>query len=216
MSQSAPAHSTTYYSTRIILVGTNGCGKTTTLKNILKATNRKCLVITPYDNEWIEFPATRLQSPMDFVYTGIRRHIFEPKRTMGLLRYFKNGIIVFDDCRAYVHPNVQQAIHSLLMGSRQRQIDVYAAAHGMTEIPPVFYTFVTDFVLFQTRDNPKRNRLAVMRDPDRLLKKIAEVNAIATGQKPHPKDWKGVNEDGKPCAGKKIHDRYYCETIKNE
>lgn len=208
--------STDYYSTRIILVGTNGCGKTTALKNIVAATNRKCLVITPYDNEWTEYPMVTLTDASDFVFTGIRRHMYDPKRTMQVLKYFQNGIIVFDDCRAYVKAGVQDQIHNLLMGSRQRRIDVYAAAHGLTEVPPVFYTFVTDFVLFQTRDNPKRNRLSVIRDPEALLAKVDEVNKIATGLKAHPSDWQGVNQDGLPCAGKKIRDRYYCDTIKNE
>lgn len=208
--------STDYYSTRIILVGTNGCGKTTALKNIVRAKGRKCLVITPYDNEWTEYPLTNLSSPNDFVFSGIKRHIFNPNRTMQLLQYFRNGIIVFDDCRAYIKASVQDQIHNLLMGSRQRQVDIFASAHGLTEIPPVFYTFVTDFVIYQTRDNPKRNRLSVIRDPEKLLNKVDEVNAIATGKKAHPSQWQGVNEDGVKCAGKKIRDRYYCDTIKNE
>lgn len=197
--------------TMTVLLGTNGTGKTTTLKNILRASGKKCLVITPDDREWLEYPETPLRRGVasDFQYQGIRRHIWRPKHTLGMLQYFRNGIIVFDDCRFYLRATTDQEIHGLIIRRRQRAIDIFAVGHGFTEVPPVFFTFATDFILFQTRDNISR-RKDVIRNYEAVAAKTNEVNAIAQGKRAHPRDYAD-----KKLAGKRQVDFHYCDHITN-
>ncbi len=193
-----------------VLLGTNGCGKTTALRNILTASGRRALVVTPDDREWTEYEHVELREPQDFVYDGIRRHIFDPEWTLKMLKYFRNGIIVLDDCRGYLRSNTSDEIRQLLIRRRQRCVDIFAVGHGFTEVPPVFFTFATDFVLFQTRDNIERRKYYV-RNFESLRRKVEEVNGIATGRLAHPKGY-GVAE----MAGKKCVDIHYCDVVVNE
>lgn len=139
-----------------IVLGFNGTGKTTTLEDILKTSRRRCLVITPHDREWVHYPHNDLKSKEDFLWQGITRHIFDPTRTLGTLskiKYLKDCILVFDDCRAYFRASTTVEIQQLIISRRQNMIDIFAVGHGFTQVPPVFFTFASDIILFRTRDN---------------------------------------------------------------
>lgn len=218
--QIRPQSETGVQTTMAIVVGTNGTGKTTFLRqmcNTALAAGRRVLVIVPDEIEWTDIPQTLLRYGVDsdFRYTGIRRHIFNRKTTLKMLKHFRNGLLIFDDCRAYLKAVTADDVHGVLIRRRQQGIDIMAVAHGFTEIPLVFYTFVSDFVVFKTRDNISR-RMTGIQDYEAIRKKVAEVNAIAAGKKPHPKNYNGVDADGKSLAGRKAEDIHYCDTIKNE
>ncbi len=139
-----------------VLLGTNGTGKTTLLHKILQSSGQRCLVITPHDMEWGDYPTTELRTSEDFMFTGICRHIFDDDKKNGTLKrleYFKRGIIVFDDCRAYLDAGTAKEIHQLLISRRQREVDIFAVGHGFNEVPPKFFTFSTEIILFRTTDN---------------------------------------------------------------
>lgn len=198
--------------TMTVLLGTNGTGKTTAVKNIAKLSGQRVLVITPDDREWTEYPLTELRSghSEDFQFAGIRRHIWNDKHTLKMLQYFQNGLIIFDDCRAYLRASTADEIRQLLIRRRQRNVHIMVSGHGFTEVPPVFFTFATDFILFFTRDNIKR-REAYIRNFEAVQNKQEEVNAIAKGLKPHPKYYQD-----KALAGKCIEDIHYFDYIANE
>ena len=61
-----------------ILLGFNGTGKTTLLKQILLQSNQRALVVTPDDVEWTDFRENPLQMRSDYAFDGIQRHIFNP------------------------------------------------------------------------------------------------------------------------------------------
>jgi hypothetical protein len=169
-----------------IILGTNGTGKTTLLENILQNSGQKSLVITPDDIEWQGYDLVELDKPDDFVYSGIRRHIFSPAKNVGTLdkiEYFKKGILVFDDCRAYLHAATDERIRQLIIRRRQRMVDVFAVGHGFTEVPPVFFTFSTDIILFRTTDNIAR-RKDCLKDFDKMAEAQARVNKKAA-KNPH-------------------------------
>ena len=63
-----------------IIIGTNGTGKTTLLRSILQNSKQKILIVTPDDVEWRDYEAVELNKPEDFVFKGIRRHIFDPTK----------------------------------------------------------------------------------------------------------------------------------------
>lgn len=166
---------------RTIILGANGTGKTTILNRILEATPDKSLVITPDDAEWRQYPEVELTTADDFLYTGIRRHIFDDDKKAGTLNkvhLFKIGKLVFDDCRAYLLSATDQRIRQVLIRSRQRMVDVFAVGHGFTEVPPVFFTFATDIILFRTADNIKR-RSDCLKDFDKMVEAQRRVNKKA-------------------------------------
>lgn len=168
---------------RTLIIGAPGTGKTTLLHRILAESGQKTLVITPYMNEWTETDANGVELYPDLAdlraanlfYQGIKRHVFRPKYTLSHLNSFRRGIIVFDDCRGYFKANLDEQIHSLLLGTRQNMIDVFAVAHGFREVPPVFFTFATDYILFRTEDNLDR-RASDIRCIDKVRKAQAHVN----------------------------------------
>lgn len=198
--------------TMTILLGTNGTGKTTATKNIARQFGGRVLVVTPDDREWTEYPMTELRigHAEDFQYAGIRRHIWNDKHTLQVLQYFSNGMIIFDDCRSYLRSNTSDEIRRLMIRRRQQNVHILASGHGFTEVPPVMFTFCTDFILFKTRDNIKR-REPYMRNFEAVKAKQEDVNAIADGHKEHPKDY-----NVKEYAGKKAVDIHYCDHIANE
>ena len=166
-----------------ILLGTNGTGKTTLLRRILAASGQKCLVITPDDAEWTDCPLSEMQVQDDFVYEGIKRHIFDPETTLDALDKFKRGILVFDDCRAYFQDHTDPRVRTLLIRRRQREVDVFAVGHGFTQVPPVFFTFATRYILFKTVDNVERRKNCIQ-DFELVKAAQAEVNRRAA-KNPH-------------------------------
>ena len=171
---------------RTIILGANGTGKTTILNRILEATPDKSLVITPDDAEWRMYTEVELTAADDFLYTGIRRHIFNDEKKTGTLdrvHLFKKGKLVFDDCRAYLTAATDPRIRKVLIRSRQNMVDVFSVGHGFTEVPPVFFTFATDIILFRTADNIKR-RSDCLKDYDKMVEAQARINKKAQND-PH-------------------------------
>ncbi len=169
-----------------IILGTNGTGKTTLLRNIVESSSQRTLIITAQDAEWLHLPHNPLLTPDDFAFSGIQRHIFDPHRTHGTLsriHLFRKGIIVFDDCRLYLRANTDDTIRALLIARRQREVDIFAVGHGFTEVPPVFFTFASDLFLFRTTDEIRR-RKDCLQNFDTMLNLQREIN-ISALRNPH-------------------------------
>ena len=169
-----------------ILLGANGTGKTTLLEGIIARSGQRALVVTPDDIEWRQYEETQLASPADFQYQGVRRHVFDPARrggTLDRLEYFRRGILVFDDCRAYLRSSTDDRVRQLIIRRRQRMVDVMAVGHGFNEVPPVFFTFASEIILFRTTDNVARRR-DCLRDYPRMAAAQARVNRRAA-REPH-------------------------------
>ena len=142
----------------VILLGHNGTGKTTMLRKILQESGQRCLIVTPDDVEWTDLPENELKSRSDFEFTGMMRHIYKPDTTLDAIKFFKKGILVFDDCRSYFQSNTDPRVRELLIRRRQRSVDVFAVGHGFTQVPPVFFTFASEYILFKTVDNIKMRK----------------------------------------------------------
>lgn len=214
-SRFVPTHNVDYRSKMVVVLGATGTGKTTAVKNVLRASERRTLIISLDGSEWQGLPVTELRTAQDFDFTDIRVHLWDPKRSLNVLRYFRNGIIVFDDCRGYFRSNTSDELHKFLILMRHSGVDIFAIAHGFTEVPPVFFTFATHFILFKTLDSIARRRQYIS-NYNAVEAKVREVNAIAAGKKAHPATYQGVGADGKPLSGRKVEDNHYCDTIRNE
>jgi hypothetical protein len=147
-----------------IVLGYTGTGKSTFVKEKIVQSKLKSgsrvLVITPHDIDqaWDDVPFIDLHNKELKSFKGIRRNIADSTVLEDINQNYRNGLIVFDDCRSYITANTLNDLHTLLISRKQRGLDICVVAHGFTEIPPKFYTFCSEFVLFQTRDSIKRIR----------------------------------------------------------
>ena len=187
----------------ILIIGYNGTGKTTITKklviNELKKPESHILVVTPDDIEWQTLPEVHHK----FIervktYTKARKIIYNDKieyiepqncqlqkgNTIDLISdYFRNGLVVFDDCRSYFNAALESSLHNLLIRRRQKMIDIVMVAHGFTEIPPKAFTFASDIILFKTMDNIDK-RKPYLKDFEKMKQMQAFVNSEAE-KNPH-------------------------------
>ena len=176
-----------------LVLGFNGTGKTTfireTLEELLqrsRSTGRrlKVLIVTPDDTEWQDYPENLLETPDDYVYEGIQRHVWqdsydgEKKYSLNRISKFNSGIIVFDDCKVYFGDILPQEIINLFVRRRQRSLDVFFVGHGFTTIPPRAFTYYSDAFLFRTVDNIDRRKDCI-NNFDYFKRCQAEVNEKA-------------------------------------
>jgi Cdc6-like AAA superfamily ATPase len=173
---------------QIIVMGTNGTGKTTLVKklvlNELKKKDSHVLVVTPHDMEWDNLPDVhpKFRNRIEW-YKGARRVIYFEGLLPIILEYFQNGLLVFDDCRTYFKASLDQELHALLISRRQHMIDIIAVGHGFTEVPPKMFTFATHFALFKTIDNIQ-SRKNVIQNFEQLKEAQLRINQKAT-ENPH-------------------------------
>ena len=148
-----------------IFVGINGTGKTTLLKKTIahmQKNGHRILIVTPDPAEWREVPEIhpRLKNHIA-TYTGMRRIIYHKGCMEDIQKYYTNGVLVFDDARVYIHAQSDDFMTWLQIRRRQAGIDFFAVFHGLTQVPPVFFTFATNMFLFYTKDNIKRRGVYV-------------------------------------------------------
>jgi ABC-type Mn2+/Zn2+ transport system ATPase subunit len=148
---------------QIIVLGTNGTGKTTFVKKLviseLKKKENHILIVVPDDMEWNTIESVHPKFPERIEkYIGARKIIYYPGLIEIIRERFKNGLLVFDDCRAYFDASLDKDLHSLLIRRRQQMIDIVAVGHGFTEVPPKMFTFSTHIALFRTIDNIARRK----------------------------------------------------------
>lgn len=168
---------------QIIVLGTNGTGKTTFVKKLvvseLKKKDSHILIVVPDDMEWntVEFVHPKFPERIER-YVGARKIIYFDGLLDIIRDRFRNGLLVFDDCRAYFKSSLDSDLHSLLIRRRQQMIDIVAVGHGFTEVPPKMFTFSTHIVLFNTLDNIAQ-RKQVVRNFTELEEAQTRVNERA-------------------------------------
>lgn len=174
-----------------MVLGTNGTGKSTIMREILEKCNaKKALIVTNHIEEWRDVVEVDLSKKEDFLYTGIRKtRCYQPTRTdvgtLAKLRYFRKGIIVFDDARLYMKDaKTDNLIEDLMISYRQQELDIFVVAHGFTKVRPVFYSYVSNIILFRTLDSVQYRKMELGENYQRIIDAQAEVNHKSL-QNPH-------------------------------
>ncbi len=173
---------------KYVIVGKPGTGKTTVLRSILRKGlehGRRVLIVTPHENEWLDIPKVHPKfSHRIRTYKGARRIICHGEKEIlrNIKENFVNGFLIFDDCKAYIRPSDRVYMEQFLLALRQKDVDFACCGHGFTTIPPVFYTFATEFIVFATMDNPKKRKDDVM-NYELLEATVKRVNQNAESNK---------------------------------
>jgi hypothetical protein len=144
-----------------IIVGTNGCGKTTLAKELvateLRKENGHALIITPDEIEWNNVPEVHPQFPERMsCYTGARRIIASDddiaEHLVNIRQYFRNGLIIFDDSRGYIDDKPPRILRQFIVRRRQLLSDIIVIGHGFSQIQPAFFAYATHVIMFNTPD----------------------------------------------------------------
>lgn len=148
---------------QIIVLGTNGTGKTTFIKKLviseMKKKDSHILIVVPDDMEWntVEFVHPKFPQRIER-YVGVRKIIYFDGLLTIINERFRNGLLVFDDCRKYFKASLDLELQGLLIRRRQKMLDIITVGHGFTQVPPAMFTFSTHYVLFRTKDNINRRK----------------------------------------------------------
>ena len=168
------------YAKIVVIVGIRGCGKTTLVRQLIEH-SAKTIICTPHIYEWNDLPDNELKTPSDFEFSGAQRHIINFD-TLKRLPCFSNGAIVFDDCKVFLPSNPTggdgKKFIEFLIGGRHKAVDFFVVAHGLTQISPLFFPYITDIILFKTDDNLQLARQKLLHF-DELQALQKRVNAHA-------------------------------------
>lgn len=166
----------------IVILGYTGTGKTTMVKKLVTEESRnrgRALIITPDDREFSNVPYFNLRFPDRLAtFNGERRIIYYDGLLPVIRDNFRNGLLVFDDCRSYLSAATTQELHNILIRRRQKMYDMIAVGHGFTEVPPKMFTFASHIILFATKDNI-HSRKTVLRDYQSMEIAQQRINAMA-------------------------------------
>lgn len=176
----------------IIIIGTNFTGKTTLQKrlvlNELKKKSR-ALICTPDELEWTNIQMVHPYHSHHLKdYVGARRMIVTKSIAIQSLEiiwaYFNRGMLLFDDCRAFLGANTNDYLESMLIRRRQKEIDIVAAGHNFEKIPLAFFSYATEIILFKTIGNMKTRKNSI-NEHEKVEAAQLRVNKIAENNLHH-------------------------------
>lgn len=173
----------------MVVVGKPGTGKTTQIRRLVRRAleaKRRVLIVTPHENEWEDIPLVHPRfTGRIATYKGARRVVCrELEEFREVCNLFKHGVLVCDDCRAYITTDTPDpTVRTMLLSCRQDDRDLIAVGHGFTTVPPLFFTYATHFAVFATTDEVRRRKNCVM-NFDAVAACVQRVNQKALSN-PH-------------------------------
>lgn len=143
----------------VVIIGKPGTGKTTIAQKFVDQLGKKrCLIIDPdgIELKWYQYKLIDAADPEKLkALTGIARS-YAPSKPQemftNIYKNFRDGLIVFDDCRVYTTSQVEDSLKNIFRRKRQMMADIVCVAHSFSEVPPFFLTFATHYILFRTED----------------------------------------------------------------
>jgi hypothetical protein len=191
---------------QIILLGTNGTGKSTTSKRIVingLKEKQRVLIVTPDDREWNTIPWAHQRFPNRIGgYVGARKVIYDDGLLDIIWNNFFDGLVIFDDCRGYFDDHIPPMLKTLMVRRRQNMIDLVFCAHGFTDVPPKAFAHSTQYILFKTIDAIEDRKKHIIDYPS-VLEARTRINDRANDTS---KAW--------TKSGKIEDNIHYCEIIK--
>jgi len=151
------------YEKFMLALGAPGTGKSTQVMrlmiNFVKRGGR-VLILMADDSEYQTVDYVDFEDPQAIrSFKGIKKTIFDTEYTTSkIVNHLTHCMIVMEDCMSYYGNAIPIDLRRMLIRRRHYHLNTIAVGHGFTEMPPKFFTFATDIMLFQTLDNIKKRK----------------------------------------------------------
>lgn len=142
----------------ILILGMRGTGKTTLEKELIKnelLRGGRALILVGDYAEYENIEEVHPEFPERIAkYKGVRKIVLTSSTAESTLNtifdYYYNGLLVFEDFRAFTTASTTTALERLLVRSRHHMLDIIAVAHGPDRMPPAFFSYWSKLILFKT------------------------------------------------------------------
>ena len=139
-----------------IIVGRNGTGKSTFCEKIVKSINQRTLAVT-YNGMpkiWRPYKEVDIRKPKAMEFKkGIRQVVaarYEESAKKNkvfehIYTNFRNGVIIWDDCRGYIDASVDRDryFRQLILDFRHKMLDMIFVVHSPSDVPPRLWGFAS-------------------------------------------------------------------------
>lgn len=185
-------------------VGSNGTGKSTTMKRMLELNRRNLIVPSNrLDSAWNQYPELvpevfleddpwnpgkkrrAFRVPDMATFTGTRvLHIDDPAQLNAITderHGFKNGGLFLDDFRNYIPSkgNLPPHVAKIFTGRRHRMLDIFMACHAFQDLNMQLMQFEPELYVFRTTLPPNEAVEGKVAKWEALLATVERVNRKA-------------------------------------
>jgi len=98
---------------------------------------------------------------------------------LEVFNYFRNGFIIFDDCKSYLYPDWEavRGLKELLIDHRHNGVDLAFIGHQPNHIPVQVWSYITHSWVFSSPFKLKEQHINSM-NVDKFLKAQEQINVL--------------------------------------
>lgn len=176
----------------IAVIGTNGTGKSTWMKNIIDRYKRNVLILMDDDSEEMFDVYTVLEQQHIGKFKG-KAVCYPPSQKKLKIDFFKEiynnfgfiknqqigGLLVFDDAMTMLSTRDEEVMQ-IFKKRRQRKLDIILNCHGFSEYPVSLVKNTTHVLIKKTLDSTKQfSQRLNTETANELIKAVNHVNKMA-------------------------------------
>lgn len=142
----------------ILVAGRRATGKTVFTKKLLPMYPLKKLIVDMFDHpDYSSYgPSLKLEQLPAWNKGKKDARIFgyDFEEIMEVInKSVSNCVILFEDSRRYIQPNISISLRKLIIEHRNKNIDIIFQFHNLFDIPPYIAGMHNRLILFKTNDN---------------------------------------------------------------